>query len=77
MSLLVDQRVPECTCSQVLRSTSVDSWRLNASKFTVLKLIEIVILWFITPSLLALACFGNCLALFVKLFELVSLAKNH
>ena len=45
MSLLVDQWVPEGTCSQVLRSTSVDSWRLRASKFSVLKLIEIVILW--------------------------------
>ena len=37
--------VPEDTCSQVLRSTSVDSWRLRASKFPVLKLMEIVILW--------------------------------
>ena len=45
MSLLVDQWVPEGTCSQVLRSTSVDSWSLRASKFSVLKLIEIVILW--------------------------------
>ena len=44
MSLRVDQIVPEGTCSQVLRSTSVDSYRLRASKFSVLKLIEIVIL---------------------------------
>ena len=35
---------PEGTCSQVLRSTSVDSYRLRASKFSVLKLIVIVIL---------------------------------
>ena len=45
VSLLVDQRVPEGTCSQVLRSTSVDSYRLRASMFSALKLIEIVILW--------------------------------
>ena len=32
VSLLVDQRVPEGTCSQVLRSTSVDSWRLESIK---------------------------------------------
>ena len=44
MSLLVDKWVPEGTCSQVLRSTSVD--RLRASKFSVLQyLFEIVILW--------------------------------
>ena len=41
----MDQGVPEGTCSQVLRSTSVDSWRLRASKLPVLKWIEIVILW--------------------------------
>ena len=45
VSLLVDQWVPESTCSQVLRSTLVDSCILRASKFFVLKLIEIVILW--------------------------------
>ena len=38
VSLLVDQWVPEGTCSQVLRSTSVDSWRLRASKYTVFKI---------------------------------------
>ena len=32
---------------------------LRASKFSELKLIEIVILWFITPSFMALACFGT------------------
>ena len=38
----MDQRVPEGTCtSQVLRSTSFD----RASKYSMLKLIEIVILW--------------------------------
>ena len=31
-----------------------------ASPFSVLKLIKIVILWLITPSLLASACFGTC-----------------
>ena len=41
----MDQWVPEGTYSQVLRSTSVDAWRLRASEFSVLKLIEIVILW--------------------------------
>ena len=45
VSLLVDQWVPEGTCSQVLRSTSVDSWGLRASKSSVIKLFEIVILW--------------------------------
>ena len=45
MSLLVDQWVPEGTCSQVLRSTSVYSSRLRASKFPVIKLTEIAILW--------------------------------
>ena len=39
------QWVPEGTCSQVLRSTSVDSSRLRATKFSVLKLIKIEILW--------------------------------
>ena len=34
----------QSTCSQVLLSTSVDSLRLGASKFSVLKLIEFVIL---------------------------------
>ena len=42
---LVDQWVPEGTCSQVLWSTSIDSYRLRASTFSVLKLFEIVILW--------------------------------
>ena len=32
---------------------------LRASHFLCLKLIEILILWFITPSLLALPCFGT------------------
>ena len=36
---------PEGTCSQVPLSTSVDSKRLRASKFSVLKLLKIVILW--------------------------------
>ena len=45
VSLLVDQWVPRGTCSQVLRSTSVDSYCLRASKFSVIKLFEIVILW--------------------------------
>ena len=39
VSLLVDQRVPEGTCSQVLRSTSVDSLCFRALRFPVLKLI--------------------------------------
>ena len=38
VSLQVDQRVPDGKCSQVLRSTSVDSKRLRASKFTVIKI---------------------------------------
>ena len=45
MSLLVDQRVPEGTCNQVLRSTSVNSWRFEIIEIFVSKLIEIVILW--------------------------------
>ena len=40
----MNQGAPEGTCSQVLRSTSVDSERLRASTFSVLKLTEIVIL---------------------------------
>ena len=44
MSLLVDQGVPEGTCSQVLRSTSVDSCRFESIKFSVcLEFIQIVI----------------------------------
>ena len=50
---------PEGTCSQVLRSTSVDSYVLRASKFSV-KFIEIVILWIYSmESLLASAFFGT------------------
>ena len=46
MSLLVDQGVPERRCSQVLRSTSVDSKRFESIKFSVcLKFNQIVILW--------------------------------
>ena len=40
-----DQGFPEGTRSQVLRSTSVDSQRLRASKLSVLKLTEIMIFW--------------------------------
>ena len=43
VSLLVDQRVPEGTCSQVLRPTSVIRSVSRASTFSVLKFIEIVI----------------------------------
>ena len=32
VSLLVDQRVPEGTCRQVLRSTSDDSYRFESIK---------------------------------------------
>ena len=45
VSLLVDQIVPEGTCSQVLRSTYVDSYRFESIKIVRVKLIEIVILW--------------------------------
>ena len=55
MSLLVDQRVPEGACCQLIRSTSVDSQRLIASNFSVLKLIENIILRVLTPTLLASA----------------------
>ena len=45
MSLLVDQSVPEGTCSQVLQSTSVDFVAFGEHQnFPCLKLIEIVIL---------------------------------
>ena len=60
VSLLVDQRVPEGTCSQILRSTSVDFVAFSrASKFSVLKFIEIVIFGVYSPSLLASVCFGT------------------
>ena len=45
MSLLVDQWVPEGTCSQVLWSTLVVRSVWRASKLFVLKLIENGILW--------------------------------
>ena len=38
VSLLLGQWVPEGTCSQVLRSTSVDSKRLESIKFSVFKI---------------------------------------
>ena len=45
ISLQVDQRVLESIYSQALWSTSVDLLHLRASKFSVLKWIQIVILW--------------------------------
>ena len=41
VSLILDQWVPEGTCSQVLRSTSVDSKRFRAFKIFNVKLFEI------------------------------------
>ena len=38
VSLLVDHGVSECTWSQVLRSTSVDSWRFESINFSVFKI---------------------------------------
>ena len=38
--MLVDQRVPEGTCSQVIRLTSVDSKRFES-----IEIAEIVTLW--------------------------------
>ena len=38
MSLLVDQRVPEGTYSQVLRSTSVDLYRFESIKIFCVKI---------------------------------------
>ena len=56
-----DQRVPEGTCSQVLRSTSVDSYRFRAYKFSVLKLIAIVIVlgYYTIPLIFASACLDH------------------
>ena len=39
VSLPVEQLVPDGTCSQVLRSTSVDSYLLRASKFFLVKIV--------------------------------------
>ena len=51
---------PRGTCSQVLycRLRLIRSV-LRALNFSVFKVIEIVICWFITPSLLASICFGT------------------
>ena len=53
---------PGGTCSQVLRSTSVDSQRFESIKiqFSVLKFIEILILWiYYMTFILASASFGT------------------
>ena len=66
VSLLVDQWVPEGIFSSVLRSTSVICSVLRASKFSELRLIEMVILRVITPSVLASAC---CYTFWEQLFN--------
>ena len=65
----MDQGVPEGTCSQVLRSTLVDLQRLRASKFSMLKLIEIVILWVYYTIPFGLSFFRYFLALFFNFFN--------
>ena len=77
VSLLVDQGIPEGTCSQVLRSTSVDLWRLRASKFSVLKLIEIVILWVYYTIPFGLSLIWPFWGITFQLFELLCVAKDH
>ena len=59
VSLLVDQwvRIIEGTCSQVLRSILINLESINASKLSVLKLIEIVLSWVYYTFHLASACF--------------------
>ena len=61
---LVDQGVPEGTCSQVLRSTSIELWRFESIKIFSVKLIEIVISWVYYTISLALASFGTFGVLF-------------
>ena len=42
---MVDQRIPDGTDGQVLRSNTIDSLRFESIEISMLKLIEIVILW--------------------------------
>ena len=70
-------RVPESTYSQVLRSTSVDSQSLRASKFFVLKLIDIVILWVLVHHPFGFSLFMHFWVLTVQLSKLHCLAKDH
>ena len=77
VSLLVDKGVPEGTCSQVLRSTLVDFSVLRASKFAVLKLIEIVILWVYYTIPLGFSFFRHFWGIIFQPFQLLSLAKVH
>ena len=57
LSLLVDQWVPNGTCSQVQRSTSVDSSRFESIKINHVKIDWNCNCGFISPSRLASACF--------------------
>ena len=61
VSLLVDQKVPEGTYSQVLRSTSIDSYRLRASTFSVFK-----IGWFCTFLVYYTILFGLSLCRYFR-----------
>ena len=75
--MLVDQRVIEGTCSQVLRSTSVDSYVLKASKFSVLKLIEIAILWVYYIIPFGFSLFRHFWGIAFQRFKLLCLVKGH
>ena len=73
----VTARVPEGTCSQVLRSTSVDSKRLSASKLSELKLFQIVILWVYYTIPFGFSLFLVRLGHLFSIFENTFLAKDH
>ena len=81
VSLLVDQWVPEGTCSQVLRSTSsflrLIRSVLRASKFFVLKLTEIVILWVYYTIPFGFSLFWHFSGINFQLWKLLCLTKDH
>ena len=70
---------PRSTCCQVLRSTSVDSLRFESMhpKFSVLKFIEIVILWIYYMASLLLQLLLLIFWHLFSIFKLLCLAKNH
>ena len=77
VSLLVDKGVPEGTCSQFYGRLRLICSVLRASKFVVLKFIEIVILWVYYTIPFGFSFFRHFWDIIFQPFQLLSFAKDH
>ena len=78
VSLLVDQWVPEGTCSQVLRSSSVDSWRFQSIKIFCVKIDINCIFWGVYYTIpFSFSLFRHFLDFTFQLLKLICLTKDH